>query len=85
MSTVVWNSLSVIEQKWLQQAVDESVIYQKKVWKESSDESLKMVQEAGVEIIYPDKTPFREAVIEMHESYRGTSLYELIQEIKAVH
>lgn len=84
MSTVVWNSLSVIEQKWLQQAVDESVIYQKKVWKESSDESLRKVQEAGVEIIYPDKKPFREAVIEMHEAYRGTPLYELIQEIKAV-
>jgi tripartite ATP-independent transporter DctP family solute receptor len=84
MSTVVWNSLSDQEQKWLQQAVDESVDYQKKVWKESSDESLRMVQEAGVEIIYPDKTPFREAVKEMHESYRGTSLYELIKEIQAV-
>jgi tripartite ATP-independent transporter DctP family solute receptor len=84
MSTVVWNNLSAIEQKWLQLAVDESVEYQKKVWKESSDESLQKVQEAGVEIIYPDKTPFREAVKEMHESYRGTSLYELIQEIQAV-
>ncbi len=84
MSTVVWNSLSDQEQKWLQQAVDESVEYQKKVWKESSDESLQKVQEAGVEIIYPDKKPFREAVHEMHESYRGTSLYDLIQEIQAV-
>ena len=84
MSTVVWNSLSEQEQKWVQQAVDESVEYQKKVWKESSDESLRKVQEAGVEIIYPVKQPFREAVREMHESYKGTSLYELIQEIKAV-
>jgi len=84
MSTVVWNSLSDEEQKWLQQAVDESVEYQKKVWKESSDESLQKVQEAGVELIYPDKTPFREAVKDMHESYRGTSLYELIKEIQAV-
>jgi TRAP-type C4-dicarboxylate transport system substrate-binding protein len=84
MSTVVWNGLSVAEQKWLQQAVDESVEYQKKVWKESSDESLRKVQEAGVEIIYPDKAPFRAAVQEMHEAYKGTSLYELIQEIQAV-
>jgi tripartite ATP-independent transporter DctP family solute receptor len=84
MSTVVWNSLSTVEQKWLQKAVDESVEYQKKVWKESSDESLKRVQEAGVEIIYPDKSPFREAVREMHEAYKGTSLYELIQEIQEV-
>jgi len=84
MSTVVWNSLSNQEQDWLQQAVDESVEYQKKVWKESSENALKMVQEAGVKVIYPDKTPFREAVKKMHNAYKGTSLYELIQEIKAV-
>jgi len=85
MSTVVWNSLSSQEQKWLQQAVDESVEYQKKVWKESSDEALRMVQEAGVEIIYPDKKPFKDAVKEMHEVYKGTSLYDLIKEIQDVH
>ena len=84
MSTVVWNRLSAQEQKWLQQAVDESVEFQKKVWKESSENALKKVQEAGVEVIYPDKTPFQDAVKEMHEGYRGTSLYELIQEIQAV-
>jgi tripartite ATP-independent transporter DctP family solute receptor len=84
MSTVVWNSLSEQEQKWLQQAVDESVEYQKQVWKESSDEAMKKVQESGVEVIYPDKVPFREAVKEMHEAYKGTSLYDLIQEIQAV-
>jgi tripartite ATP-independent transporter DctP family solute receptor len=84
MSTVVWNSLSQQEQNWLQQAVDESVEFQKKVWKASSDESLQKVQEAGVEIIYPDKEPFREAVEEMHESFKGTAVYDLIKEIKAV-
>lgn len=84
MSTVVWNSLSGQEQQWLQQAVDESVEYQKKVWKESSDEAMKKVRESGVEVIYPDKEPFREAVKEMHEVYKGTSLYDLIQEIQAV-
>ncbi len=83
MSTVVWNSLSEQEQKWLQQAVDESVVYQKKVWKESSNEAMKKVRESGVEVIYPDKGPFREAVKEMHDSYKGTSLYDLIQEIQA--
>jgi tripartite ATP-independent transporter DctP family solute receptor len=84
MSTVVWNSLSKQEQNWLQQAVDESVEYQKNVWKESSDESLQKVQEAGVKVIYPDKEPFREAVKEMHESFKGTAIYDLIKEIKTV-
>lgn len=84
MSTVVWNSLSAQEQEWLQTAVDQSVEYQKILWKESSDEALREVQKAGVEIIHPDKTPFRASVREMHESYRGTSIYDLIKEIENI-
>jgi tripartite ATP-independent transporter DctP family solute receptor len=81
MSTVVWNALSPDEQSWLREAVNESVEYQKRIWKEASDEALREVQAGGVEIIYPDKAPFREAVREMHASYKGTSIYNLIQEI----
>jgi tripartite ATP-independent transporter DctP family solute receptor len=81
MSTVVWNSLTSEEQIWVHEAVDESVEYQKGIWKEASDEALREVQKGGVEIIYPDKAPFRGAVHEMHESYRGSSIYDLIQEI----
>jgi TRAP-type C4-dicarboxylate transport system substrate-binding protein len=45
---------------------------------------LQEVQKAGVEIIYPDKEPFREAVREMHESYRGTAIYDLIKKIENI-
>lgn len=82
MSTVVWNRLSSQEQRWLQTAIDASVEYQKRLWKEASDEALRIVQEAGVEVIYPDKTPFRDAVRDMHESYKGSAVYDLIQEIQ---
>jgi tripartite ATP-independent transporter DctP family solute receptor len=84
MSTVVWNSLSQIEQKWLQEAVDESVEKQKILWKEASEHALKEVQKAGVSVIQPNKKPFREAVREMHESYKGTSIYDLIKEIEKI-
>ncbi|MEE4312578.1 MAG: TRAP transporter substrate-binding protein [candidate division KSB1 bacterium] len=84
MSTVVWNSLTPEEQQWLQEAVDESVEHQKILWKESSDEALREVQKAGVTVYYPDKTPFRDAVQEMHDSYRGTRIYELIQKIQSM-
>ena len=56
---------------------------QKLLWKEASEQALNEVQKAGVEIIYPDKEPFRIAVKSMHESYRGTTIYDLIQEIAA--
>ncbi|MFB0516550.1 MAG: TRAP transporter substrate-binding protein [Candidatus Neomarinimicrobiota bacterium] len=84
MSTVVWESLSSQEQQWLQKAVEESVEYQKQLWKEACDEALREVQNGGVEIIYPDKTPFRESVREMHASYIGTPIYDLIQQIEQV-
>lgn len=84
MSTVVWNSLSAQEQKWLQQAVDDSVVYQKELWEESTRESLNAVREAGVEVVYPDKNPFLNAVQSMHDSYKGTPLYDLLQDIKNI-
>ena len=84
MSTVVWNNLTAQEQEWLQKAVDESVEHQKILWKEATEEALNAVQEAGVEIIYPDKEPFLEAVKSMHNSYKGTALYDLIQEISKI-
>ncbi|MBN1409077.1 MAG: TRAP transporter substrate-binding protein [Calditrichaceae bacterium] len=84
MSTVIWYRLTDQEREWLQKAVDESVEHQKMLWEQSTDEALQAVQDAGVEIIYPDKKPFLDAVQPMHESYKGTPLYDLIQEIKSI-
>ncbi len=84
MSTVVWQSLSPQEQQWLQEAIDESVEYQKKLWQEASAKALAEVQQAGVQVIYPDKRPFQQAVQEMLASYKGTSIYELVQAIQNI-
>jgi tripartite ATP-independent transporter DctP family solute receptor len=84
ISTRVWESLTPQEQQWLQEAVDESVDHQRQLWKESEAEAMAAVQKAGVEVIYPDKTPFREAVKTMHESYRGTPVYDLLMEIQGI-
>ena len=84
MSTVVWGILKPEEQQWLQEAIDESVEYQKVLWRESSDEALQEVQKAGVVVSYPDKAPFQESVRNMYESYRGTIIYDLIKEIQSV-
>ncbi|MDZ7333505.1 MAG: TRAP transporter substrate-binding protein [candidate division KSB1 bacterium] len=84
MSTVVWQSLSPQEQQWLQEAIDESVEYQKTLWQESSEQALKEVQKAGVQVIHPDKYPFQQAVREMYASFRGTPIYDLIQAIQSI-
>ncbi|MFC1481825.1 TRAP transporter substrate-binding protein [Candidatus Neomarinimicrobiota bacterium] len=84
MSTVVWSSLNPLQQQWVQESIDESVEYQRQLWKIASDEALAEVQKAGVELIYPDKGPFQESVAEMYDAFRGSPIYDLIQEIKAV-
>jgi len=84
MSTHVWNDLTAQQQKWLQEAVDESVIHERKLWKEASDNALEEVQKSGVTILRPDKAPFREAVKPLHDSYKNTSIYGLMKEVQAV-
>ena len=82
MSTFVWQSLSPVEQMWLQSSVNESVIFQRKLWKESTKEAIKKVVESGVEIIYPDKNLFQKSVKKMYKFYKDESFYHLIDKIK---
>ena len=84
MSSHVWNSLNPEQQGWVQEAARQSVPYQRALWKTSSDAALQAVKDAGVEIIVPDKTAFKEAVQEMHESYKGEPVYSLIQQIAEI-
>jgi tripartite ATP-independent transporter DctP family solute receptor len=85
ISLKVWEKLTDQEKQWLQQAADESVPVERKLWAESEIESLKLVQEAGVTIIYPDKKPFAGKVEPLLESYRSNEkIFNLITSIKAV-
>lgn len=85
MSTTVWNKLTEQEQKWLQEAADESVPVQRKYWDESVEESLRMVQEAGVTIHRPDKTKFAAKVQDLLAKHKEDEvLGDLIRRIQAV-
>lgn len=86
ISTIWWNKLSSQEQQWLQEAADESSVYQFKIWKEAEKEAMKAVKEAGVEIIYPEKEPFIEKVESLYQSYKNQDpeLYELARRIQEV-
>jgi len=84
MSTGVWNRLSSQEKQWIQEAVDESVAYQRGLWKTACEEALEEVEKAGVQVIIPDKPPFLQVVKPMHDLYRGTSIHTLIEQIQAI-
>jgi len=83
MSLHIWNNLNPQEQAWLQQAVDESTVYQGELWQQASDEALAAIEASGVEIIYPEKEPFMEAVAEMKAAYAGTPVGEVLEAITA--
>ena len=84
MSQTIWEGLSEQEKKWLQQAVDESVTEQRKLWAESEKKSLDEVEKAGVTIIYPDKAPFAERVKHVSDMYKDTpAVYDLIKRIES--
>lgn len=70
INSSVWESLSEQQQQWLRQAADESVAYQHELWTESEEESMQAVEEAGVEVLYPDKEPFRQKVEPIYELFR---------------
>jgi len=84
ISVKIWNGLSPQVQQWLQEAADESSVYQRQLWKEGTEEALEAVKEKGVKIFYPDKAPFVEKVQPLMDRYKGTRIGELVQKIRDI-
>ena len=74
ISSEVWDSLSERERGWLQQAADESAVYQRELWAVKTKESLANVQAAGVEIVDCDPREFQAACASIKASLIGTPL-----------
>jgi len=70
IGTKFWDLLSEEEKEWLDAAAKESVAKQKQFWQETVVENKKMLEEAGVEFIYPDKEPFVEKAKPIMERMR---------------
>lgn len=85
VGTRFWEDLPKEFQVLLQETAWESASYQKKLWKQATEEALFEVQKAGVSVHYPDKHVFAERVKPLYEEYRTQEhLYRLIREIQAV-
>ncbi|UJH90655.1 TRAP transporter substrate-binding protein [Antarcticibacterium sp. 1MA-6-2] len=84
ISTLIYDSLTTDEQKWLQESAREAAIKQRELWEEAETEALKEITAAGVNITYPNKGLFREKSLVLIEDLktRDKALYQLVQEIK---
>jgi tripartite ATP-independent transporter DctP family solute receptor len=85
VGTAAWRSLSTRQRTVLQAAVRQSADYQKELWRIATEDALRAVEAAGVEILRPDKRPFAERVQALHEEYGSNpELTEWISRIRAV-
>jgi tripartite ATP-independent transporter DctP family solute receptor len=84
ISTKVWNTLDEQEKQWIQEAADESAVFQYKLWAESVEESYRELKKAGVTITNPDQSGFREAVESLYENFRISQpdMYEMVEQIR---
>lgn len=71
MDERLWQRLSTQQQQWLREAIDESVAFQRELWQEFTENALMEIEAAGVEIIRPDRQPFREATRPLYEHIAG--------------
>ena len=82
ISKKIWDRLSKEQQQWIQEAADESSIYQRQLWKEKTVKDLEDAQAEGVTVYHPDKKPFAEKVQPMYLPYEGTKIGEFVKQIK---
>ncbi|MAI37025.1 TRAP transporter substrate-binding protein [Alteromonas sp.] len=84
VGTHVWDQLSATQKTWLQDAMKAATEYQKEMWAQSTEKSLEIVKEAGVQVIAADKEQFQQSVAPIYEGLRGSELERLVQQIKAL-
>lgn len=83
VSMELWEDLDPQQRQWLQQAADESAELQKQLWREATELALRTVQEAGVQLIRPDKATFRDKARPMLDAYaRDPNIGTLVQRIQ---
>jgi len=84
IGTKFWDLLSDEEKGWIESAAKESVVKQKQFWAETIEENMKMLKEAGVEFIYPEKEPFvKKSKPVMERLMKNPDLKPIIDKINA--
>jgi tripartite ATP-independent transporter DctP family solute receptor len=82
ISLALWDDLDPRQRQWLQEAADESAELQKELWRAATEEALRVVQEAGVEVIHPDKEAFLSRAAPLLESFsRDPEVGPIVQRI----
>lgn len=82
MPKAVWEKLTPEEKLIFKVAASASSVYERILWKQYEDKSLKAVQEGGAKIYNPDKNLFQQAMKPFYDQY--SKYKDLIDKILAV-
>ncbi len=83
VSQKVWQGLSPQVQQWIQEAADESSVYQRKLWQEETDKALAAIAEKGVQVLHPDTAAFAERTRPLRDQYTNTPVGPWMRRIEA--
>lgn len=84
MSTKVWDQLSPQQQKWVQQAANESSDFERKLWQKKTVEALEQAKKEGVTVYKVDTGAFAAKVAPMLQQVEDPQVRELAKEISEV-
>lgn len=84
IGTRFWETLNATEKMWVQEAADESVPKQKRYWQETVAENMKVLQQANVQFLYPDKSEFsKRAVPILDNMMKDEKMRAIIEKIRS--
>jgi len=80
-----WDKLSEADRKIIRDAARESVPYMRKLWSEREDKSRALVEQAGAQVVEPDKASFQAVMKPVYDRYVTTdAMKDLVSRIQAV-
>jgi len=84
LSQRTWESLTEEQQAWVQQAADDSSVFQREAWETGVEAAFEKMRAEGVTVHEVDVRPFLEATEPVRERYAEGEVLELMKRIQAV-
>lgn len=83
LSQRTWESLSEEEQAWVQQAADDSSVFQRAAWEAGVETAFEQMRAEGVTVHEVDGSPFLEATESVRQHYASGEVLKLMKRIQA--
>ena len=84
ISKKVWDGLTQKQQKWITTAMKETIAFQRSLWDTETELTMNRLNEAGVDIIYPDTSLFENKVKDYKLQFSGTPIGNLLEQIESL-